>query len=47
MCPAARQFLRTERPVPPVAPKMATVGFGGVEEEEDIVCFEIVWFAFR
>jgi hypothetical protein len=27
VCPAERQGLSTERPVPPVAPKMATVAF--------------------
>lgn len=30
--PAARQFLRTLRPVPPVAPKMATVGLVVAED---------------
>ena len=34
VCPEAREFLRIERPVPPVAPNMATVG---LDVEEDIV----------
>ena len=36
--PAARQFFRMERPVPPVAPKMATVRLVGavVGAEEDM-----------
>ena len=40
VCPAVRQFLRVERPVPPVAPKMAIVDM--VEVEEDILSV-MIW----